>query len=319
MINKQKYREFCKTENDIPIFNKDWWLDSVCGFDNWDVILVEKGEQIFATMLYYKTKKVIFNVITMPKLTQHMGVYIKYPAGQKYEKRLSYEKDMMAQLIDKLPKVDMFFQNFHYNITNWLPFYWNGYDQTTKYTYVIEDLSDLDKVFGNFNSSYKNKIRKAQKIVKIKQNMDIEEFYNINMMSFDRQNIANPYSLDFLKIHDKILLKNNAREIFYAIDEKERIHSVLYLTWDNNSSYVHMVGENPNLRNSGAGILIVWEAIKYTKEILKLNKFDFEGSMIESVEKVRRSFGAIQKPYFSIRKTNSSLLKTWKFIKEIVV
>lgn len=30
MINKQKYRNFYKQEKDIPIFSKDWWLDSVC-------------------------------------------------------------------------------------------------------------------------------------------------------------------------------------------------------------------------------------------------------------------------------------------------
>ena len=30
MTNKEKYREFCKAEKNIPIFSKDWWLDSVC-------------------------------------------------------------------------------------------------------------------------------------------------------------------------------------------------------------------------------------------------------------------------------------------------
>ena len=31
-----------------------------------------------------------------------------------------------------------------------------------------------------------------------------------------------------------------------------------------------MVGENPDLRNSGAGMLVIWEAIKFTKNQLQL-------------------------------------------------
>jgi hypothetical protein len=101
---------------------------------------------------------------------------------------------------------------------------------------------------------------------------------------------------------DKALSKRKAREIFFAVDSQGREHSALYLMWDNQSAYVHMVGEDYNLRSSGAGILLVWEAIKFTRETLGLNKFDFEGSMIEPIEEVRRSFGARQVPYFVISK-----------------
>jgi lipid II:glycine glycyltransferase (peptidoglycan interpeptide bridge formation enzyme) len=254
----------------------------------------------------------------MPKLTQGMGPYIKYPPDQKYEKKLGYEKKVMNQLIDQLPKVDYFFQNFHYRVTNWLPFYWRGYQQSTRYTYVLEDLSDLDKVFEGFDSSYKNKVRKAQKNIQIKKDMDIDRFYTINMMTFERQNIAPPYPLEFIRNHDKVLRENNAREIFYATDEMGQVHSALYLTWDGCSSYVHMVGEHPELRKSAAGILLVWEAIRFTKEELGLNRFDFEGSMIESVEQVRRSFGAKQIPYFQISKINSRLYKVRALVKELL-
>lgn len=41
----------------------------------------------------------------------------------------------MNYFIDNLPKFDYFNMNFHYSITNWLPFYWRGFKQTTRYTY----------------------------------------------------------------------------------------------------------------------------------------------------------------------------------------
>jgi hypothetical protein len=55
------------------------------------------------------------------------------------------------------------------------------------------------------------------------------------MKTFKRQGLKKPYSLEFLKKHDKVLAENNSREIFFAIDENDNIHSALYLTWDNNS------------------------------------------------------------------------------------
>ena len=160
MVAKEKYRKLCITEPSIPIFSKDWWLDAVCGKDNWDVVVIEKGGQVIATMPFYLVKKYGMSMITMPKLTQTMGPWIKYPPNQKYTSRLSFEKRIMIDLINGLPHFDSFSQNFHYSITNWLPFYWHGFKQTTRYTYVIEDLKDLEEVVSRFKGNMRNKIRK---------------------------------------------------------------------------------------------------------------------------------------------------------------
>lgn len=195
------------------------------------------------------------------------------------------------------------YPNYNYELTNWLPFYWNKYQQTTHYTYIIDDLNNLDDVYNNFTSKARGKIRKASKCVIVTYDRTLKEFYQINKMTFERQNIDIPYNYDFIVKHDEVLKENNSRKIFFAIDEQGQIHSALYLTWDQKKSYVHMVRENPKLRNSGAGYLLILEAIKLTKETLELCSLDFEGSMIESVEKVRRAFGAKQYQYFRIFKS----------------
>ena len=305
MTKKEIYRELCKYEKSVPIFSKDWWMDTVCGENNWDVLLVEKGEQIVASLPCYLRKRGKRRYITQPPLTQTNGIWIKYPPNQKYCKKLAYEKKVMTEIINQLDELnlDYYNQNFHYSITNWLPFYWKGFKQTTRYTYVIDDIENLDEVYENFECSIRNKIKKAKKInIKIVSKDDIETFYMINKKTFDRQNIAIPYSLKLIERLDNTLKGKKARKMFFAVDENKKIHSVLYLIWDSISSYVHMVGEDPELRNSGAGILLVWESIKYTKNILHLNVYDFVGSMIEPIEEVRRSCGGIQKPYFNISK-----------------
>jgi hypothetical protein len=89
-----------------------------------------------------------------------MGPWIKYPPNQKYANRLSLEKEVYFSIIDQLPDIDHFSQNFYYLVTNWLPFYWKGFNQTTRYTYLIKNLTDLPEVFSRFKDNMRNKIIK---------------------------------------------------------------------------------------------------------------------------------------------------------------
>jgi len=316
MTSNQKYREFCNKEESMPIFVKDWWLDAVCGEKNWDVILIEKDGEIIASMPYFKKRMIIFDIITMPKLTQTMGIYIKYPKNQSYVKKLSYEKEVVTEIISKLPRFHIFFQKFNYSLTNWLPFYWAGFKQTTNYTYVIENLSNLDTVFFNFKKNTKGNIKRAQKTLTVISNDDFRKFYEINKYTFKKKGVEVPYSLKYADLIDKACSKRNCRKIFFAVDKNKEYQAAIYVIWDKNSMYYLMGGTNPNNENQGANSLLVWEAIKFASTVT--NKFDFEGSMIESVEKYFRTFGSIQKPYFKITKINIKIFYSFKkIIKKI--
>lgn len=316
MTPKDRYRKLCEDESSIPIFSRYWWLDAVCG-DAWDVCLVEKGGQIVASMPYHIKRRRGFTFITQPPLTQTLGPWLR-PSDAKYSNRLALEKEHLTGLIDELPRFDYFAQNWHYDNKNWLPFYWRGFKQTTRYTYVIDHLMDLDRVYSEFSSSYRNKIRKASGVVQVVDDLGLSVFFDINRLTFERQGLKIPYSFGFLQKKDDILHRRGERKIFFARDDHGKVHSALYLIWDGQSSYVHMVGEDPALRSSGAGILLIWEAIRFTAEVLGLDKFDFEGSMIEGVERVRRDCGAKQIPYFSISKTPSRLLRAAQAIRTVL-
>ncbi len=315
MTNKQKYRQFCQKEPPIPLFSKDWWLDAVCGDENWDVVIVEKGGIVVGSLPYYLTRTKGFLAILMPNITQTMGVYIKYPKGQKYYKRLSWEKTVMTELISGLPSFDIFVQNFDRRVTNWLPFFWSGFQQTVRYTYVIENIAieDLEK---NFETDIRRRRRRAHENgVEVVESDDIEKFYELNVMTFERQQRKVPYSLDFIKKLYKACKQKNAVRIYFA-KLGEDIIAASFLVSDDNTVYYLMGGIDPDFKSLGGMDIVQFEGIKYA---LKNNKsFDFEGSMIESIEKYFRSFGAIQKPYFQISKTNSKLLKTAYFIKDIM-
>jgi hypothetical protein len=322
--NRQKYREFCKVKRSIPIFSKDWWLDATCGVDNWDVVLVEKGDLIIASLPYFirktsfkfvpKSIKNIFQIsrICLPPLTQTMGVYIDYPPNQNATKRLSFEKDICNKLIEQLPRVDRFSQNFDYNFTNWLPFYWKGFRQTTRYTYVIENLTNLDETFSYFSHAKRKNIKKAKKEVTVKFDLSAKDFYENHRLTLKKQNTTINYSFDtFNRIYDAVYSQGCGKTI-YAEDDNKRIHAALFVVWSEESAYDLISTIDPDFRTIGAATLLIQEIIKYVAP--KTKCFDFEGSMIEPVEQSFRQFGTVQKPYFAISKTDSFILELALFV-----
>jgi len=312
MENRIKYREFCNKESIIPLFSQPWWLDTVCGQDNWSVALVEKGGNIFASMPYYIEKKYGQTIIKHPKLTQTLGIYFKYPRNQKYYKKLSFEKEMITKLIEQLPKFDKFTKSFDYNTTNLLPFYWKDFSLNVNYTYTIEKLS-IEGLEKEFETDIRRRRRKAESHgVKVYESNDIEKFYELNNMTFIRQKATIPYSLEFVKRVYVATQKNRASKIFFA-EYKKQIIAASFLVFDKTNLYYLMGGINPDKRDLGGMDMVQYESIKFALESDRV--FDFEGSMIESIEKYVRSFGAIQKPYFQVSKVNSKILKFKEILK----
>jgi hypothetical protein len=306
--SKDRYAELCNSETTMPIFSQPWWLDCVSGESNWGVCLVEQDGEIVASMPYEIEKRVGFNLCKMPILTQTLGPWIR-PSKLTNYKQLSRQKKLMNLLIDQLPDYDYFSQNWHYSQTNFIPFFWRGFQQRTKYTYLIEDLSDLDKVWDGFEAKTKLGIKNARDRFKliIDETLTIDDFINLHRQVFHRQNIEAPFSNQSIISLNQACKDNNASKIFIAIDEDGQKHAGVYLIWDKNCAYYLMGGSDPEFLNSGAVSFCLWEAIKFASTVV--NKFDFEGSMIESIEPFVRAFGAKQKTYHSITKTSSLILR----------
>jgi lipid II:glycine glycyltransferase (peptidoglycan interpeptide bridge formation enzyme) len=299
------------------IFEKSWWLDAVAP-NSWNAIEIEKNDEIVARLPYVVKKRMGLTLLTMPRLTQTLGPWLQ-DSTAKYSKQLSHQKDLYGALIEKLPHYDYFCMKFHYSMTNWLPFYWHGFNQTTYYSYVLENIDDLDMVWNGFQENIRREIRKAQKQVVVRKDLDVNKFLDINLLTFQRQGKNLPYSPDLIQHLDAACDRNQARQMFFAEDAQGRIHAAIYIIWDEKSAYYLMGGGDPELRTSGATSLLMWEAIKFASTVT--NKFDFEGSIIEPIERFVRAFGGRQIPYFQVSKTSRQmqlLLSSREIVRAII-
>ena len=278
------------------MFMQSWWLDAVSP-NAWGEVTVEKGGQVHAALPYVVRKRLGLTLLTMPQLTPHLGPWLR-PFPGKYVNRLSEEKELLTALIEQLPPYDLFHQRFHPSIANWLPFYWKGFTQSTGYTYILENLSDESKLWAGMRENIRTDIRKAEKVLHVRSDEDLPRFMQVNSLTFQRQSMRTPYSIDFLRRIDSACSSRDCRRMFFAEDGQGRVHAAAYIVWDSNSAYYLMGGGDPALRNSGAMSLALWEAIRFSATVAA--KFDFEGSMIEGVERFCRSFGAVQTPYIAV-------------------
>lgn len=313
-FNRDAYREFCSKKMNLPVFLYDWWLDAVCGEDKWDVAIVKPDTEILAFMPYFVKNILSFNISIMPQLTQFLGPWINYPNDLKETNRAEFEKKMMSELIEQLPESDNFEQNFHYSVNNWLPFYWKGYEQTTRYTYVIEDISYPERIFENFTPAKRKNIKKAEETVEIRFDMGAAEFYRHHTQSLQKQNIVISYPEETFKRIYESAYSHKAGRTIYAVDKQGNIHSALFVLWSKYSAYDLISSIDPEYKNSDSASLLVWEMIKYLSG--KTYRFDFEGSMIESVERSFRQFGTVQKAYFNIRKNRSLTYRIFRYARE---
>lgn len=312
---KERYRCHCEDEADLPIFVRDWWLDATCGPDGWDASLCEDGGRIVGAMPYALKRRAIFTIISQPMLTPALGPWIRAREA-KYATLIGYQKDTMEALIDGLPRFDYFVQNWTPEVINWQPFYWRGFKQTMYFTYILDDLSDLDTVWAGMQSNRKSDFRKATARygLRLRRSPDLGDFLALNRMVFHRKNITVPYSEALVEHIDSACASRHCRRILIAEDSEGRAVGGLYLVWDRRKAYYLMGGSDPNTLRTGVMSFLVWEAIKLASEVTKA--FDFEGSMLENVERFFRGFGARQIPYNNVTKVNSTALMVRDFVSQ---
>lgn len=308
-----EYRALCQGEPSIPVFSRPWWLDATAGVDQWDVALVKQGAEIVATMPYLKRERLGFTLITHPPLTQTLGPWIK-PLEGDYSARIKHQHKLLQALLEQMPPFDYFHQQWHHSNTNWLPFYWAGFRQTTRYTYIIEDLRNLEEVFAGFSHGKRRNIKRAEDNgIQIRFDIPAETFYQNHKMTLAQSGKKILYSYELFKGIAESGRQNNSACTAGAYDAEGNLHAAVFIIWDENSAYALLNTLDRRFRESGASVLLTREVIRHVSTRTRM--FDFEGSMMKQVEGSVREFNTRQVPYFCISKIPSKLYATGKFLK----
>lgn len=302
MTNKELYFKFCD-RNYVPLYSKPWWLDAVCGPDNWDVwIYGESESSVIAAMPYYFEFRGDKKYITKAPLTQNNGIIFRHADTAKIVAKATLEEriiDTVCAFLDDL-NIDVYEQQFETTFTNWLPFFWNGYKAVVRYTYRFEDTSDMEMIWNGVCSKRRGKIKKGQKNSEFSSELSIEQFYKEHNKIYLRQGLHCPFSFELWERVANACISHNAGRISCRLDSLGNVAAVSFNAWDERVNYKLMGGSIPEYTALDAYSALTWDEIQFAHDRGLI--FDFEGSVIKRISKSFREFGAVPVPYFRIRK-----------------
>ena len=312
--SRDTYRSWANEEVGIPIWHQPWWLDATAGENEWDVLSVINSGHVAATLPYTLVKQRGFTIMSQPLLTQALGPWFS-SIGTEGVPKLSTQHKLLAQIADSLPNVDSYQQNWLPEMGNWLPFHWRGFNQTTRYTYRLNLGGGENFLWENLEGSSRREIRKAGNrngLVAIEV-ASLDLVWPVIRNTFERQGRRVPFSRNLL---ERILVrgsKEGAVSLYLARDANETTHAAAVVVRDSVRAYYLLGGTAPGFRTTGGMSLLLWKAAQDAQD-KGLQIFDFEGSMIEPVEKFFQTFGTVQTPYFHVSKDFS---RTYRLLRNL--
>jgi CelD/BcsL family acetyltransferase involved in cellulose biosynthesis len=284
------------------IFQQPWWLDAVAP-GRWGQAIVERDGRTVARLPYSVRGRGRWRMLTQPPLTQTLGPWVERSAA-KPANALAEEMELLTALEAALPQAEAFLQHFSPTMLNALPFFWAGYRIEARYTYRLEDLGSEEALWDGLRGNIRREIRKARKRVQIRDDLGLDLFHSVWAKTFARQGLEPPHSLARLERLHAACAPRGASAMLFAQDEEDRVHAVTYVVWDEHAAYYLLGGSDPELRTSGAASMLMWEAIMRARRVT--GTFDFEGSMVQPVERFFRAFGSRQAPYLRVSRATAA-------------
>lgn len=281
-------------------------MDTVCHGKQWDVLLAEQSNGfIDGALPYLIGNKFGLRYILQPQLTQFSGPwYNHHPlTGDPAE----FEHHVGEQLVAQLDALNtrICLMHFSPSITDWLPFYWHGYRQTTRYTYRFDPLPLPEQLESLADRGRKRQLDEVRTTYTIDRNVGSEEFVSLHNEYWERRSGEDLLSREFqLRIIDTA--RTRGQGLIYGLRDKSgTLVAARFVVFDSSCAYALLSAMRPDtLRNSMT--LLVWALL--TDLHGKTQAFDFEGSMDAGIEHFYRSFGAKQTPFFKVYKCRPSLL-----------
>lgn len=306
------YEQLCHKTKDIPLFFQPWWLDAVAP-GKWEPWVAIQGGEPVGIWPIVEARKGIFRGAGMPLLTPFLGLWLFYPSIISNYHKLSLEEKTINAFLKQFKPVNFFEQVMPTYLSNWLPWYWNGYQQTIRYTYQLE-LQDPKIAWENLSGKMRREIRHAEKIVGLKKGGESRIIYENVGKSLQKNGknwIASPLLVDKLFQEAK---SRQCGEQYYACDKDGNIHAAVWVVWDQSTAYLLARGGDARLMRSGAMKYLVWAIIE--KFSGRVSKIDFVGSQLKPVERFIRHFGAKQTPMHFIYRYDSKLLSLAKSLQQ---
>lgn len=212
------------------IFEQPWWLEAMAP-GQWGAVEIEKNGKIVARLPFVKQKRLGCKLLGLPDFTQTLGYWLddtEAKNANKYTRR----KELITELIENLPKnynnIDI---ALDHTCDYLFPFAWNGFKLQVAYSYRIEDIHDVERLWSDLAEKARRGIRKAQKLLTVEDDHSIDDLILLRNKTFARQGRKlYDYSIA-LKRLDAVLVEKKQESCFVPSIQKAgyMLRHILYM------------------------------------------------------------------------------------------
>ena len=273
------------------------WLDMTCVFGDWDAVFsYDEDGTIRGVWAFHHGTRFGMRWIRLPILTPFTAIWIRESADLSIQKKITYQHDVLSDLERQLPRTQIFEIKLPWYFMDWLPLYWRGYKQETRYTFRFAEV-DVEKIFEGTSKSFRRNLRAAQKHYTIEEGT-VDDLSAMMENVFEMRDAHVAFSQDTLDQIVRMLRQKNQCHV-YAARDAEGVQAILLVVWDEQTTYYLIGGRRQTDSRHGTNLLL-WQAICDAAQ--RGHAFDFEGSMIKGINRFFQNFGAELTPYSFIYK-----------------
>jgi hypothetical protein len=286
-----RWDAFVRTSPHGTVFSRTAYLDALDV--RREIVVIEREQSIEAGIVLARNGA---GLLTNPLLVKHLGAMVRPLRGAR-ARRYSHEKRLIERIAEYTGKMASFDYNFSPHFDNWLPYFWRGYRQQTRYTYRLQPAVNSDwRREGD--AQMRNDLRNAERAgVVVESGATVDAIVRCLAATYRRQGARTPMSVRSIERFVAHGRTSGILETFAARDASGDIVAIASIAYDERCAYLVLNGMQQTAPR-GANTLVIASAIDWT--LVRGLCFDFEGSMIEAIERYYRGFGAERMPYYRI-------------------
>ena len=273
-------------------------MDTVCFGKQWDVALVHDSDgQITAAMPYHYGSRLGLRYILQPQLTQYNGPWFRHGTDATAAQQLASHLRRLRPLF--------FQQNFAPGTP--IDSAWDDCTVTQRPTYRIEDISNPQQVFDNFDKQRRQRpIRRAEKTLHA-VSLSPEDFARFHAAYWASRGQRDTLSHDFMVRVIRTALDRSQGILLGVADRDGKLHAARFVAYDSRCSYSLLSALNPEGHDNGASALLFWLIIQQLSEHTRA--FDFEGSTDPGIAYSYSLYGAQPVTYCRLTRYATPLLQ----------
>jgi hypothetical protein len=100
--------------------------------------------------------------IKLPVLTPFTAIWIGEAEERSPQKDIAHRHEVLADLERQLPQAQIVELKLPWTFQDWLPMYWKGYREETRYTFRFPEIN-METIHEGFSKSFRRNLRAAER------------------------------------------------------------------------------------------------------------------------------------------------------------